>query len=96
MILKKILMTLNYKLFNTNCASMVGINKKYNQDAFGYKDTRKYFLAVVADGLGSARSSHIGSTQTIKVVQKSITEWRKLKRKNNAVLLQLIHFYCLC
>ncbi len=88
-----ILMTLQYKLFNANCASVVGFNKKYNQDACAHKETSKYFLTVVSDGVGSSINSHIGSAQAVKAVQKAIIQWRDLKRKDNSVLLQLIHFY---
>ena len=86
-------MTSHYKLFNANCTSVVGVNKKHNQDACIHKETTKYFLAVVADGVGSAINSHIGSNQALNAVQKAIVQWRSLKRNNNAVLIQLIHFY---
>ncbi len=85
-------MILNSKIFNTHCASIVGADKKYNQDAYKCKETKKYLLAVVADGVGSATNSHIGSSQAVRAVQRAFVQWRTLNEKKNTVLLQLIHF----
>ncbi len=85
-------MTLNPKVFNICAASVAGINKEFNQDAYGYKESSKYALLIVGDGVGSAKYSAIGSHQAVWAVRRSIVQWRRLKEKEINVLLQLVHF----
>jgi serine/threonine protein phosphatase PrpC len=48
---------------------------KYNipcQDAFAYDVTDEYVIVCVADGLGSARLSHIGSERGVRIATEAI------------------------
>ena len=80
-------------MFRNHHATIIGYNKTINQDSNEIYESSKYLLSIVADGLGSAKHSGIGSYQAVKAVRKAITQWRSLKESNNNVLLQLIHFY---
>ena len=87
-------MILNFnERVNKQAATTKGPNKRINQDAFGIAEYSGYLLMVVADGLGSAETSEIGSQVAVKAVKKAVAEWRKLKNEKNEILIQLIHFY---
>ena len=86
-------MILNFKKFHIYSASIIGIDKKKNQDAFGTIETKDYLISVVADGLGSSKHSDFGSKTAILAVQKAIDEWRVLEKRKREILIQLIHFY---
>lgn len=80
-------------MYQTYSASVIGINKKTNQDAHSIYESSKYLICVAADGLGSSKLSEIGSYQATRAVKKAITQWRGLINSDNNVLLQLIQFY---
>ena len=86
-------MILNFKKFHIHSASVIGIDKENNQDAFGTVETKDYLISVVADGLGSAKHSDFGAKTAVLAVQKSCLEWQKLKNRKREILIQLIHFY---
>ncbi|HHH52957.1 MAG TPA: hypothetical protein ENK91_04810 [Bacteroidetes bacterium] len=86
-------MILNFKKFHIYSASVIGIDKKNNQDAFGTVETEDYLISVVADGLGSAKHSKFGAKTAVLAVQKSCLEWKKLNNRKKEILIQLIHFY---
>ncbi len=85
-------MTSNSNVFNISGASVAGVNKEHNQDAYGFKESNKYVLIIVADGVGSAKQSRIGSHQAVLAVKRSVVQWRRLREGEVNVLLQLIHF----
>lgn len=74
-------------------ATIMGSNKKVNQDAYGAYETSNYLIMVVADGLGSSRHSDKGSLLAIKSVKKAVMEWKSLKQRKKEILIQMIHFY---
>lgn len=80
-------------MFRNHHATVIGFEKKTNQDSHEIYESPKYLISIVADGLGSSKHSDIGSFQATKAVKKAITQWRSLKENNSSVLLQLIHFY---
>jgi hypothetical protein len=85
-------MILNSKVLNIVGVSIKGIDKKHNQDSYYYRETNKYILIVVSDGLGSAKYSDLGSKLVMISVQKSITQWRTLQKQEINILLKMIHF----
>ena len=78
---------------NKSYASVLGFNKRTNQDSYKVTETKKYLLLCVADGLGSSQYSHIGSLYAVKAIKKAIVEWRNLKNKDINILIQMINFY---
>ena len=80
-------------MFRNHHATVIGFEKKANQDSHEIYESSKYLISIVADGLGSSKHSDIGSFQATKAVRKAITQWRSLKDNNSSVLLQLLHFY---
>lgn len=78
---------------NIHFAITKGPNKDKLQDAVGVFKRKNYNLFIVADGVGSAKHSDFGAEMTIQAGKKAIEEWRKLKRQDVKVLIQLIHFY---
>jgi len=80
-------------MYKAYSASVIGINKKSNQDAHSVYESSKYLICIVADGLGSSKLSEIGSYQATRAVRKAITQWRSLNNSDSNVLLQLIQFY---
>jgi serine/threonine protein phosphatase PrpC len=80
-------------MYKTYCATVIGVNKKNNQDAHSIYESSKYLISVVADGLGSSKLSEIGSYQATRAVKKAITQWRSLKNSKTNILLKLVHFY---
>ncbi len=83
----------NFRMFRSHHSSIIGFNKSVNQDSHAIYENSKYLLIIVADGLGTASKSDIGSLQAIKAVRKAIIEWRNLMNENSNILLQLVHFY---
>ncbi len=53
--------------------------KKPNQDSFLVDNKEDYILAVVCDGLGSKKYSHVGSKKLCKILKKQINKCFKLK-----------------
>ena len=53
--------------------------KKRNQDAYLVSNTSKFKLAVVCDGLGTKKYSHIGSRKLCRVIHKQIKKCFKNK-----------------
>jgi len=80
-------------MYKSHYATVIGINKKSNQDAHSIYESARYLISIVADGLGSSKLSEIGSYQATRAVKKAVTQWRSLKNSESNVLLQLIHFY---
>ena len=78
---------------NIHSAIIKGPKKEKLQDALGIINQKYFKLFIVADGLGSAKNSDFGAKKAIIAVEKAINQWRKLEKKDNKVLLQLIHFY---
>jgi serine/threonine protein phosphatase PrpC len=78
---------------NIHSAIIKGPKKEKLQDAIGIINQKYFKLFIVADGLGSAKNSDFGAKKAIIAVEKAINQWRKLEKKDNKVLLQLIHFY---
>ncbi len=78
---------------NIHSAIIKGPKKETLQDAIGISNQKYFSLFIVADGLGSAKNSDFGAKKAIIAVEKAVTQWRKLEKKDNKVLLQLIHFY---
>ena len=78
---------------NIHSAIIKGPRKEKLQDAFGIINKKHYSLIVVADGLGSAKHSDYGSKKAVVAVEKAIYQWRKLKKHDKKVLIQLIHFF---
>ncbi|QCE42401.1 protein phosphatase 2C domain-containing protein [Psychroserpens sp. NJDZ02] len=78
---------------NFNSAIIKGPEKKVLQDAFGIINQKQFSLLVVADGLGSAEHSGFGAKKAIDAVQKAVSEWQKLEKKDIKVLIQLVQFY---
>jgi len=78
---------------NIHSAIIKGPKKEKLQDAIGIVNQKYFKLFIVADGLGSAKNSDFGAKKAIIAVEKAINQWRKLEKKDNKVLLQLIHFY---
>lgn len=78
---------------NVHSAIIKGPKKEKLQDALGIINQKKYSLIIVADGLGSSKNSDYGAKKAIVSVEKAVNQWRKLDKKNNKVLIQLIHFY---
>lgn len=74
-------------------ATSKGPLKELNQDYCTTINQDSFSLIVVADGLGSAKNSDIGSKMAAKAVKKAILQWRTLKNKKEKVLIRLIHFY---
>ena len=73
--------------------SVKGPKKKVLQDASAFWHRKDYSVFVVSDGLGSALNSDFGSKSVLVAVRKAAKEWIALKKKDEKVLLQLIHFY---
>lgn len=86
-------MILNFKKNYISSASVIGIDKEKNQDAFGTVETKDYLISIVADGLGSSKYSEFGAKKAVEAVQKSCLEWQKLNNRKKEILIQLIHFY---
>lgn len=86
-------MILSFNKFHTHSASIIGIDKKENQDIFGTVETKDYLISVVSDGLGSSKYSAFGAKTAVLAVQKSCLEWKNLKNRKKEILIQLIHFY---
>jgi len=86
-------MILNFKKFHIHSASVIGIDKENNQDAFGIVETEDYLISIIADGLGSSKHSDFGAKTAVLAVKKSCLEWRKLNNRKKEILIQLIHFY---
>lgn len=78
---------------NVHSAIIKGPKKEILQDALGIINHKYYSLIIVADGLGSSKNSDYGAKKAIVSVEKAVTQWRKLDKKDNKVLIQLIHFY---
>ena len=78
---------------NIHSALIKGPKKEKLQDAIGIINQKYFSLFIVADGLGSAKNSDFGAKKAIIAVEKAVNQWRKLEKKDNKVLLQLIHFY---
>lgn len=78
---------------NVHSAIIKGPKKEILQDALGIINQKYYSLIIVADGLGSSKNSDYGANKAIVSVEKAVTQWRKLDKKDNKVLIQLIHFY---
>jgi serine/threonine protein phosphatase PrpC len=78
---------------NVHSAIIKGPKKEKLQDAIGIINEKSYSLIIVADGLGSSKNSDYGAKKAIVSVEKAVNQWRKLDKKNNKVLIQLIHFY---
>ncbi len=78
---------------NIHSAIIKGPKKEKLQDAKGISNQKYFSLFIVADGLCSAKNSDFGSKKAIIAVEKAVNQWRKLEKKDNKVLLQLIHFY---
>lgn len=78
---------------NIHSAIIKGPKKEKLQDAIGIINQKYFSLFIVADGLGSAKNSDFGAKKAIIAVEKAVNQWRKLEKKDNRVLLQLIHFY---
>ena len=66
-----------------------------NQDSFLIRTYRWGVVAVVSDGLGSKRFSHIGSAAACRAVVKAIEKARENKEFDAADLLELIRAYWL-
>lgn len=78
---------------NIHSAIIKGPKKEKLQDSLSIINQKYYNLLVVADGLGSSKHSDFGSKKAVIAVEKAVHQWRKLEKKNNKVLIQLIHFY---
>ena len=78
---------------NIHSAIIKGPKKEKLQDALGIVNQKDFGILIVADGLGSAKYSEYGANKAIVAVEKAVVQWRKLKKKDNKVLIQLIHFY---
>ncbi len=78
---------------NVHTAIIKGPKKEKLQDALGIINQKYYSLIIVADGLGSSKNSDYGAKKAIVSVEKAVNQWRKLVKKDNKVLIQLIHFY---
>jgi serine/threonine protein phosphatase PrpC len=74
-------------------AIIKGPKKETLQDALGIVNQKDYCLFVIADGLGSSQNSDYGSKTAINAVKKAVIQWRKLRKKNINVLIQLTHFF---
>jgi serine/threonine protein phosphatase PrpC len=77
---------------NVHSAIIKGPEKDHLQDAIGQVNQKSFNLLIVADGLGSAKNSAFGAKKAIAAVKKAMIEWRKLVKKDDKVLIQLIHF----
>lgn len=78
---------------NIHSAIIKGPKKERLQDAIGIINQKYFGLFIVADGLGSVKNSDYGAKKAIIAVEKAVNQWLKLEKKDNKVLLQLIHFY---
>lgn len=78
---------------NIHSAIIKGPKKERLQDAIGIINQKYFSLFIVADGLGSAKNSDFGAKKAIIAVEKAVNQWRKLEKKDNRVLIRLIHFY---
>jgi len=78
---------------NIHSAIIKGPKKEKLQDALGIINQKYFSLFIVTDGLGSSKNSDYGAKKAIAAVEKAVNQWRKLKKKDNKILLQLIHFY---
>ena len=78
---------------NIHSAIIKGPKKEKLQDALGIISQKYFSILIVADGLGSAKNSDFGAKTAVIAVEKAVNQWRNLEKKDNKVLIQLIHFY---
>jgi len=78
---------------NIHSAIIKGPTKENLQDALGIVNQKHFSVLIVADGLGSAKHSDYGAKKAVVAVEKAVKQWRDLDKKDNKVLIQLIHFY---
>ena len=75
-------------------ASLIGKShikiKKPSQDSYLISNMENYTLAVVCDGLGSKKYSHIGSRKLCKVIHKQIKLCFKHKNLDMDTLIPII------
>lgn len=77
---------------NIHSAIIKGPNKEKLQDAIRVIDEKHYTVLIIADGLGSAINSDYGAKKAVLAVERALHQWRDLTRKDDKVLIQLIHF----
>lgn len=78
---------------NIHSAIIKGPKKEKLEDALGIINQKHFSILIVADGLGSAKNSDYGAKKAVTAVEKAVNQWRNLEKKDNKVLIQLIHFY---